>query len=277
MVTDDQAPPDTTFIAADAVHAPRLVVGDRGAGWIVESWDCFKAQPVQWVLLCVVGLVIMLVIDFIPVVNIINNLFKPAWFAGLMLACHAQHTGKQVEVRHLFAGFGNKLGPLVLCGLLQSVLSFIVVIVTMGPLILQIFRAVMPNEVVDYSDLTGFMAQFQDRLRDMARNNPYQLMAVLDFYSIALHMLIMLAVLIPIWAMFWFAPALIVLGNKDLIGALQLSFIGTLKNSWPFLIYGFCGLVLCLLTPITLFLGLIVLVPMFFLSTYLSYRDIYID
>lgn len=279
MVTDDQdsAAPDTTFLDADTVHAPRLVVGDRGAGWVVESWDCFKAQPGPWVLLCIVGFIVMLAINFIPVINILNGFFKPVWFAGLMLACHAQHTGKQVEVKHLFDGFRTKLWPLVLCGVLQSVLSLIIVMVTMGPVIVQIFKAVMPNEAMDYSNLSGLMAQFQERLEDMARTNPYQLMAMIDFNQIMMRMLIMLAVLIPVYAMFWFAPALIVLGNKDLIGALQMSFVGTLKNSWPFLIYGLCALVLCLLAAVTFGLVLIVLAPMFFLSIYLSYRDIYLD
>ena len=32
-------------------HAPHRVAGDRGAGWIVEGWDCFKAATVPWLLL----------------------------------------------------------------------------------------------------------------------------------------------------------------------------------------------------------------------------------
>ncbi|HTQ98503.1 MAG TPA: BPSS1780 family membrane protein [Candidatus Acidoferrum sp.] len=286
MVTDnhDSPPvspgeaPDPDFSAAaaegnDVVHAPRVVIGDRGAGWIVESWDGFRAAAGQWLALCVVGLVIMIVIEYIPGVSLINSmLLKPVWIAGLMLACQAQRQGKPVEVKHLFAGFSNKAGALIVCGLLEALISGALIVVLLGPVLIDIFKAMFPGGAAPtLLDMVNFNVDIEDR------TTLTRVMNAIDLYSLLIRILILLALLIPVWAATWFAPALIVLGGKTVKEALLLSLVGALKNTWPFLIYGLCGLLLCLLIPITLGLALLALAPMMYISIYLSYRDIYLD
>jgi hypothetical protein len=234
---------------ADNVHQPRLVVGDRGAAWLMEGWDRFKAAYGQWLALTLVGCLVLVVINYVPFLNLINSLLSPVWIGGLMLACQAQHEGKPVTVDHLFAGFRHHTSSLLLCGLVVLLLNLVVVVPLLGSFLYQLLTAPDPQSV----------------LLD------------LDLNSLLIRVLLVLALTLPMVAASWFAPALIVLGNKSVKEALLLSMRGCLKNSWPFLIYGLVGILLCLLIPLTLGLAALVLAPVFFSSIYLGYRDIFID
>jgi uncharacterized membrane protein len=74
----------------------------------------------------------------------------------------------------------------------------------------------------------------------------------------------------------WFAPALVAISNMSPIDALAASFKGCLKNILPFLLYGIVFLVLFILGSIPLGLGLLVVLPLVFTSTYAAYRDIFL-
>jgi uncharacterized membrane protein len=89
-------------------------------------------------------------------------------------------------------------------------------------------------------------------------------------------LLIVMAVALPIFMAFWFAPALVAISNMSPIDALAASFKGCLKNILPFLLYGIVFLVLFILGSIPLGLGLLVVLPLVFTSTYAAYRDIFL-
>jgi hypothetical protein len=244
-----QEPPpagnDTTLV----VHEPRVVVGDRGAAWLTEAWDMFKAAPGAWLALCIVGVVVWCVINLVPFLNIINGLLQPVWGAGLLLAVHAQRNGEPVKVNHLFAGFGPKAGRLVLSGVAAGLVGLIIVGVTLGPFIVELVQSPDP----------------QGALLDQNLN------------SLLLRILIVVALTIPVYAAVWFAPALIIFGNMGVQQALLLSLKACMKNMWPFFIYSLCLLVLGVLAVFTVGIALLVIIPMFYMSLYLSFRDIFID
>lgn len=252
-------------------HAPHRVAGDRGAGWIVEGWDCFKAATVPWLMLSVLWLALLLVVEYSVLLGAVHSLLKPVWAAGFLMACHAQYRGERVDPRALFAGFTRRFGSLVLVGVLQFCLYVAVLALFLGPVFVDLVSALFPDRTLLDLDL-------QEELpAALASLSPQELMLLIDPSALALRVLLLLLVLLPLLAAFWFAPALLLLGDCSLGDALRLSLRGTLRNVWPFLIYGFCGALLALLVPITLGAALLVLVPVYYLSLYLSYRDIFID
>ena len=87
--------------------------------------------------------------------------------------------------------------------------------------------------------------------------------------------LVALLLYLPLVMAFWFAPALVALGNIKAFDAMQKSFAGCLVNMVPYLLYGVVGLILSLLASIPLGLGWLILCPMIVASIYLSYRDIF--
>lgn len=270
MEANSQDLPPDPLPPADVVHAPRLVVGDRGAGWVVESWDRFRAAPAFWIGISLLYLVVTIVLGSIPFIGPFARLLSEVFMGGLLLACHAQQQGQPLQVMLLFQCFTRKFVPLLWCGVIQAVITLAIYGVVLVPSLLRAFNDLFPGQ--EFSEFDPMA--LAEKLQGM---DPLRLLELIDYYNILLKLAVCLALLIPVYAAFWFAPALIVLGNKGLKDALVLSFTGTLKNSWPFLIYGLCAMLLCLLVPFTLGLALLPLTPMFFLSMYLSYRDIYLD
>ena len=70
---------------------------------------------------------------------------------------------------------------------------------------------------------------------------------------------------------------MIVLHDVDVIAALKFSFAGCVKNVIPYLLYGIIGLLFSIAASIPLGMGWLVLLPMIFISIYLSYQDIFPD
>jgi uncharacterized membrane protein len=93
--------------------------------------------------------------------------------------------------------------------------------------------------------------------------------------GLLLAVLVMLALMIPVWAAVWFAPALVALDGRGTVDALKDSFFGSLKNILPMLLYGVVLTIASVIAMIPVFLGLLVFVPVVIGSIYASYRDIY--
>jgi len=88
-------------------------------------------------------------------------------------------------------------------------------------------------------------------------------------------LLVAMALLIPLLMAYWFAPALVVLRNMTAMDAMKLSFLGSLRNMWPFLIYGVIAFILMMIAMIPFGLGMLILVPVLNASIYLGYKDIF--
>lgn len=232
------------------VHAPRACAAGRGSGWLGEGFNYFKSHVGTWILICVVGFVIMMALNLVPILNIFAGILAPVWSAGLMIGCKAIHDGQDLRVGHLFAGFSNKFGSLIGVGAIVFVVGLLIGLAVLGS---------------TYMSLLGI------------GGTPEQTVAQLGFQTFALKLLIILAVLLPVYMAIWFAPALIVLGNKSVVESLTLSFKGCLRNIVPFLIYGVLGMLLIIAGSIPLMLGLLVVVPMLIASVFISYKEIFVD
>src|SRR5699024_8206828 len=95
--------------------------------------------------------------------------------------------------------------------------------------------------------------------------------------GMALFFLVMMALMLPLMMMIWFAPALIMLNGVAPTEALKMSFVGCLRNILPMLIYGLICTILLIAGALPLFLGWLVVYPIFICSIYTAYRDIYLD
>ena len=89
--------------------------------------------------------------------------------------------------------------------------------------------------------------------------------------------LIALAVTIPVIMAFYFAPALIIFNDLDVMQALKLSFRGCMRNIMPFLLFGILMILLSILAMIPLGLGMLILAPVGMISIYVCYKDIFLQ
>jgi len=231
------------------VEGGRTVPSGNGWEWIVEGFNLFKMNPGIWILNLIILFGILIVLAIIPVVgNLAINLLYPVFGAGLMLGCHALDHNEALEVAHLFAGFKEKTGSLVLVGLLYLV-GVVVIVLVVGLFFgFSLFASM----------LTAGHGNF----------NPMMLL---------LAVLIAMALSIPLVMAIWFAPALVVFHDLQPIDAMKQSFMGCMKNIVPFLVYGIIGFVIGIIALIPAGLGWLVWGPTVVASIYASYRDIFIE
>jgi hypothetical protein len=247
VTSESPAASDITFSAA-----PRMVAAGRGWEWIAEGFGLFKKQPGMWILLVVGFVICSVVIAVIPFVGpIANMLLLQVFMGGLMLGCRALDRGEGLEIGHLFAGFKQNTGDLVVLGVLALVGWFV---------------ALIPAFIIIGGG--AFMSMMMGGANAAVNFGAMGL-------SFLLAMLVVMALAVPLYMALWFAPALIVLNNLKPVDAMKASFVACLKNILPFLIYGVILMVLCMIAAIPMGLGFLILGPVGIASIYAGYRDIF--
>ena len=239
---------------------PRLVDPGRGVSWWSEGWRLFTPGVGVWLLIMLILICLHVVAAFIPVVgSLAMQILFPVFTGGLMLGCRAIDRGNPLTVSHLFAGFSQRTGPLVVVGLIYIGLAILVMLIVTGMMIAVFGVAVLGM-------LTGTA-------------DPSQTGVALGSVVVAvlLGLLLFLLLLMPLIMAIWFAPALVMLGGLSPGAALKASFHGCLQNIIPFLVYGAVGIGLAIVATIPFGLGWFVLGPVAIASVYASYCDIFED
>lgn len=234
------------------LHDPVSRPISNGWTWIADGFNLFKQDWGNWLIICVVGFIIMMVIGVLPFANLINFFLTYVWIGGLLLGCKALYDHQKISVGHLFAGFKSPhVLPLVLLSVVLSLLYFVVIAAAFGSVAVS---------MMGMGDPDVFLNQF-----------------ALNPAGFLLPFLIALCLFIPIMMAGWFAPMLIVFHKVPVFQALKMSFLGCIRNVLPFLIYGLVMLVLLIIGSIPLMLGLLIVVPVIYCSMFSSYKDIFVD
>ena len=232
---------------------PHRVAAGRGWSWLAAGFRSFGANPLQWLGILVVWIVIVIVSSFVPLAF---NVLQPIFIGGLMLGLLRQDNGEDLEFQDLFGGFQDHGGKLALVGII-TVGAYIVMAIVVG-IIAVVFGA-------------GSIAALE------SMSDPNQIpiagivgIAVIVVLAVTAGLLIVMAT--------WFSPALIVFHDVELMDAFKLSFVGCLRNWLSFLVvYGALTVLLFIAGAFTLGLAYFVIGPAFMASIYFSYKDIYTD
>lgn len=229
------------------------VAAGRGWQWVVEGFLIFRKAPLIWIVLCMILTGIGLTLSLVPVAGeIALYLASPVFAAGLMQGCRDLEQGGELELAHLFMGFRKDSKQLLSVGavyLLGQMLILGIMIAFGGDTMTKIFFG------------TGDI--------DPATLPP----AVMNRVTLA--MLVGMAVSVPLMMMIWFAPMLVIFRGLQAKIAMRLSFYACLRNMLPFLVFGGIFLAMAFLSVLTLGLGLMLMIPMMFTSSYACYMDIF--
>jgi uncharacterized membrane protein len=235
------------------VDPPRSVSAGKGIDWIPAGWRLFTPAWLMWIVSILVLVVLAIVVNLVPVIGgLAFQVLNPVFAAGFVVACRAVEKGGEFEIEHLFAGFKHQFANLAIVGLLLLagwVAIFLVVAAIVG------------------FGIFGILMSGGDAVTAIAASG----------MSIALGLLVMLALMVPLMMFYWFAPALVIMHGTPPIAALKASFSGCLRNMVPFLVWGLVMTVLCLVLLIPFGLGMLVWIPLAITSSYAAYRDIYTD
>jgi hypothetical protein len=227
----------------------RTVDAGRPVEWIKAGWKLFLKNPGIWIAQVVIGGIILIVLSVIPVLGHLASNFLAVIFAGgMLLGCKSLAEGGELRVDHLFAGFKQNTGNLVMVGvyyMVGMVIVFAVMFAIGG-------GGMLSGALVGRGAGAGLIAG-----------------------GIILAALVGMLLFTPLAMAVWFAPPLVVFHNVAPLEAMKASFFVCLKNVWPFLVYGVILLVLTFLAAIPVLLGFLVLMPVLLGAHYTSYRDLF--
>ena len=228
--------------------APRSVPALHAWGWTVQGFYFFKANPVMWIVLIFIYLLIMVPVSLLPIVgSFLSALLAPVFAAGLMAASKAVSRNEPLEINHLFLGFKQNTAQLVSVGGIYMLSLLIIAIFV----VLSLDKAVI-ELLIKGQELNVEQAQ-----------------------TVVMPILIAMLFFVPVVMAYWFAPVLVGLHKVTAIEAMKLSFKASILNMLPFLLYGLIFMLLIVLAVIPFGIGLIVVVPMMMTSLYASYADIF--
>jgi hypothetical protein len=234
------------------IETGRVVAAGRGVSWWGEAWTLFKAAPGMWILTILAFFVLYGLVVVIPFLNFFAGFVAMLMGTGLLIGCDDLHRGDPLRVGHLFAAFKTRPGRLILLVIVTGLLSILAILVAVVPFGLSMLPILFGMEDMNSSMMTGTMG-----------------------FSFLLVLLIFLALSIPIYMAYWFAPILIIKHDFGVGKAMLCSLKACAMNIVPFLLYGVVGLLLAIVAVIPLGLGFLILIPMIIASIYTGYRDIF--
>lgn len=222
----------------------RSVAGRQGSQWIAESWAIFQQHPATWILLGVIDLLITAVLYELPYASDLAAVFTVLWTGGMICAVdHSRATGT-VGLADVVRGIRTNFQPLFAA----AVFGLLIAIVC---------------------DLTGDRAASALQLLAFGgAGNSHTLIALIA------GAIYLTAAVIGAMAL-WLAPALIVLNGATPADALRASFTATWRNGNAALLYGLIVVGLMLASVLTLGVGLLIVAPLIYLSTYAASIDMF--
>jgi uncharacterized membrane protein len=230
---------------------PQKLSAGSGWSWIKEGFHYFKLKPIIWIGMIVVFIVLSIALSMIPFVSLIQNLIFPVFTGGFMLTSYKLYRGESIALGDLFGGFRKNARTLMGVGLWYSLGTLLLIVAIVAVMFL----------------LGGSkdMAQFAQATQMRGAPPPEFLLFILVF----------MALYTPLLMAYYFAPALVVLNDMPALEAMKLSFKGCLRNVMPFLVYGLAAMVLMIVAAIPIGLGMLIMVPVLFASSFAAYRQIY--
>jgi Predicted integral membrane protein len=225
------------------------VPASRGMRWMGEAFRLFRQKPLTWIALCAGWLAITFSLIIVPLVGgVIANFLQPVFFASFAIAAYKQSAGEAISMNELFSGFRRNFRALVNLGalLLLAEIAIFALMAWMG----------MP--IAGEGEQSFTVQEYVEALRGKE-------------WILAAGFL--LTVIVK--GALWFAPPLIAFHQMSTTHAMRWSLYAALSNMGAMIVYGACLLGLFFLGAIPWLLGMLVVVPMMVISTYIGYRDVF--
>lgn len=220
--------------------------------WLERGWSMFVAEPVQWLLMTLVLLVIMLGLSVIPLVgSLAAMLLTPVFVAGMLCTAQRVANDEAPSFDDLFAGFRQNLNSLIILGALYTAMQLLIILV----MFVVIGGGVLGGAL--RGDMSGVGLALGTTL----------------IGSVVLAPILM----VPLCMAMWFAPALVFFEKVQPVAAIKASFEACWKNILPFAVYGLLMFLASIVAALPFMLGFLVLLPVLFGSMLASYREIFVS
>jgi hypothetical protein len=233
----------------DASTSVAELKASRGAYWLSESFTLFRGAPLAWLGLCAGWIAITFALILLPFIGgVIANFLQPVFFASFAIAAYRQGAGEPVVMADLFAGFKRNVRPLVNLGAL----------LLLAEIAIFAFMALLGLPMAASGDRAFTLDEYVGALKGK---------------EWILSTGFLLTVLVK--GAVWFAPPLIVFHGMSTAQAIRWSVFAAISNLGAMIVYGAMLLGLFVLALLPWALGLVVVIPMMAISSYVGYREVF--
>lgn len=202
-----------------------------GYRWLAAGFDLFLRQPWAWLALVGLSFLATVLLSTLPILGLVAVfLLAPGLAAGFMRAAQAAALDQPLSFAHLTSGFREAGRPLVAVGGANFlILLFAMVLLSLG------FGEALERLLALLKSPTPDQAAIEEALSELT-----------------LPSLLLAAVLLPLALANWFAPQLVLFRGLSAGQAMRLSLQASLRNFWPFLVYGLLVFLLDLVVSLIL-------------------------
>lgn len=226
---------------------PRKVPASHGWQWLRQAFFLVREQPLTWVLFAVCYLLLQSLLGSLGAVGqLLTMVTVPVFAGGFVLAAARADRGETLRPLDVFAAFGSHVRQLVGLGLAYF-----------GLLVAAMMLVVI-----------GLLALAGGSLGDEALAAMPLGKQIVGFALLAAGMFIASL-------LYWFAPAAVVLGSFDPLRAMRRSLAGGWLNWQAVLLCGVMLAVLLFLALLPFGLGLLLWLPVMFVSVYVAWQDVF--
>ena len=233
----------------DATIRVAEVPAGRGFSWLGAAFHLFRKKPGAWLALCAGWIVITFALILLPLIGgVIANFLQPAFFATFAIAAYRQTQGESIGMGDLFAGFKHNLRALVNLGalLLIAEIAIFALLALLG----------LPMGNAEGGTFT--LSEYLELLKGKE-------------WILALGFVLTVVVKGAVW----FAPPLIAFHGMTTAHAIRWSTYAALANVGAMITYGVALFAIFFVGLIPWALGLLVVIPMMAISTFIGYRDVF--
>ena len=228
---------------------PQKMSMGKGLGWIGDGFRAFGRSPGVWIAITFVYYIILMLSSFIPFAT---SILQPMLTGGLMFGLHNQDNDEPLEVSHLFEGFNKASNQLAILGVLMigiAILAFIAIIIL-------VFIGI---GIVAVTEQSGDVSPA----------------VIIPLLIIGIP--VMIAIMLVVMSVSWFGPPLVALHGLPVGEAFKMSLLGLKRNLLPFMVFTFFMMLLFMMTVFTLYLGLLVMLPVLMAASYASWKDVFTE
>jgi len=221
----------------------------RGVRWLIGAFNLFRQKPLAWIGLCAGWLVVTFGLLLLPLIGgVIANFLQPVFFASFAIVALRQLHGEKILMGDLFLGFRRNLRPLVNLGavLLMTEIAIFALMALLG----------LPMAAAGDKPFT--VNEYVDALKGK------EWILIIGFI-----------LTVAIKGAVWFAPPLIALHDMSMAHAVRWSVYACLANMGAMVLYGLALFTIFFGALIPWLLGLIVVIPVMAISTYIGYREVF--
>ena len=233
---------DTTLKVAEVPAA-------RGVAWLGGAWRLFRGAPLTWIGLCTGWIVITFGLMIIPLVGMVaSNFLQPVFFASFAICAYKQSAGERITINDLFTGFRHNARALINLGAL----------LLLAQLLILVIMAMLGLPTAGSGEAQSTIAEYVELLKGK------EWILLIGFF---------LTVLVK--GALWFAPPLIAFHGMSTTQAMRWSLYAAISNLGAMLVYGTVLLGLFIVGLIPWAIGLLLVIPLAAISTYVGYREVF--